>query len=196
MNNIEIFKIRCKGVKPLLMANPQMANPLNHYAKELKKYSSKRNKTEDDHIEMSKIQFLGACYYDNEIGFFIPSENVEACIVAGAKVTKNGKKIPLAVNVVEYKIPLIHRGGDKTPEELYEDDEFQDVRFVNVNRSKVLRTRPRFDQWEIEFTVELDTTLLDPADFIEALNNAGQRAGLGDFRPKYGCFEVSSEQIE
>lgn len=194
-NSIVKFEVRCKGVKPLLMANPQMANPLNEFKKESSKYTSKRNKTDEDHIAISKIQFMGHLYYDKEIGLFIPSENIEACIKEGAKVSKNGKKIPLAVNVVEYKVPLIHRSNAKTPEELFEDNEFVDVRFGNLNKSKILVTRPRFDQWELVFHVELDTTLLDIEEFIEALNNAGQRAGLGTYRPKYGTFDVTVKQI-
>lgn len=192
---LQRFKVKFVGVKPLLMHNPQMANPLNSYARELKKYSSKRNKTEEDHIAMSNIEFIASCYFDKEIGFYIPSENIEACITTGAKVSKKGKTIPLAVTVEEFKVPLIHRATAKDQQELFEEDEFQDVRFVTVNRAKILRTRPRFDQWSVEFTVKLDTTLLDTHEFIQVLNDAGQRAGLGDYRPKYGIFEVSVEQI-
>ena len=195
MNEMQKFKIKFVGVKPLLMHNPQMANPLNPYTREMKKYSSKRNKTEEDHIAMSNIEFIASCYYDEEHGFYIPSENIEACITAGAKVSKKGKVIPLAVSVLEYKVPLIHKSSAKNPEELFEDMDFQDVRFVTVNRAKILRTRPRFDQWELEFTVSLDTTLLDIHEFVQILDHAGQRAGLGDYRPKYGIFEVSIEQI-
>lgn len=194
--NTQLFKVTFVGVKPLLMHSPQMANPLNPITKELKKYSSKRTKTDDDHLAMSKLEFIGGSYYDKEVGYYIPSENVEACIVAGAKVSKNGKKVPLAVNIREFRIPLIHRGGmDKTPEELFEDSEFVDVRFVNVSRAKIMRTRPRFDQWSIVFHVELDTSLMDFEEFLEALNNAGQRACLGDARPRYGSFEVRVEEI-
>ena len=189
------FEVRFKGVKPLLMANPQMANPLNHYKKEISKYTSKRNKTDEDHEEISRLQFLGHLYYDEKVGVYIPSEMIEASIVNGAKVTKNGKKIPLAVNVVEYKIPLIYK-DIKTPDELFNDEDFVDVRFGVLNRSKILVTRPRFNQWEIVFNVDVDTSLLNVEEFVEAVNNAGQRAGIGTYRPKYGTYEAIIKQVK
>lgn len=194
-DSIVRFEVRFKGVKPLLMANPQMANPLNHYKKEVSKYTSKRNKTDEDHEEISRLQFLGHLYYDEEIGVYIPSEMIEASIVNGAKVTKNGKKIPLAVNVVEYKIPLIYKDM-KTPDELFDDEDFVDVRFGVLNRSKILVTRPRFNQWEIVFNVDVDTSLLNVEEFVEAINNAGQRAGIGTYRPKYGTYDVILKQVK
>ena len=194
-DSIVRFEVRFKGVKPLLMANPQMANPLNHYKKEISKYTSKRNKTDEDHEEISRLQFLGHLYYDEEIGVYIPSEMIEASIVNGAKVTKNGKKIPLAVNVVEYKIPLIYKDM-KTPDELFDDEDFVDVRFGVLNRSKILVTRPRFNQWEIVFNVDVDTSLLNVEEFVEAINNAGQRAGIGTYRPKYGTYDVILKQVK
>ena len=194
-DSIVRFEVRFKGVKPLLMANPQMANPLNHYKKEISKYTSKRNKTDEDHEEISRLQFLGHLYYDEEIGVYIPSEMIEASIVNGAKVTKNGKKIPLAVNVVEYKIPLIYK-DIKTPDELFNDEDFVDVRFGVLNRSKILVTRPRFNQWEIVFNVDVDTSLLNIEEFVEAVNNAGQRAGIGTYRPKYGTYEAIIKQVK
>ena len=194
-DSIVRFEVRFKGVKPLLMANPQMANPLNHYKKEISKYTSKRNKTDEDHEEISRLQFLGHLYYDEEIGVYIPSEMIEASIVNGAKVTKNGKKIPLAVNVVEYKIPLIYK-DIKTPDELFNDEDFVDVRFGVLNRSKILVTRPRFNQWEIVFNVDVDTSLLNVEEFVEAINNAGQRAGIGTYRPKYGTYDVILKQVK
>lgn len=194
-DSIVRFEVRFKGVKPLLMANPQMANPLNHYKKEISKYTSKRNKTDEDHEEISRLQFLGHLYYDEEIGVYIPSEMIEASIVNGAKVTKNGKKIPLAVNVVEYKIPLIYK-DIKTPDELFNDEDFVDVRFGVLNRSKILVTRPRFNQWEIVFNVDVDTSLLNVEEFVEAVNNAGQRAGIGTYRPKYGTYDVILKQVK
>ena len=76
------------------------------------------------------------------------------------------------------------------------DEDFVDVRFGVLNRSKILVTRPRFNQWEIVFNVDVDTSLLNVEEFVEAVNNAGQRAGIGTYRPKYGTYEAIIKQVK
>lgn len=190
------FQVRIKGTSPLLMHSCRTANPLDEYAKKMKAITSKRNKTDDDILEIAKLEFIASCYYSPTVGFYIPAENIEACLVKGAKVNKNGQKAILAIRVLGEKLPLKHDSQAQTPEELYLNEEFRDVRFVNVNKSKILRCRPRFDRWECEFTVELDESIFTREEFLESINYAGTRACLGDYRPRYGSFEAIVEEIK
>lgn len=55
--------------------------------------------------------------------------------------------------------------------------------------------RPRFDQWELRMTVEIDQSQLPEVRVRELFDIAGKRSGLGDFRPAcrgpYGRFGVT-----
>ena len=66
-----------------------------------------------------------------------------------------------------------------------------DRRAVIVNKSRIMRERPIFPEWELEFEIHL----LDVQLKIEAVNtilvDAGQYVGIGDYRPKYGRFIVT-----
>lgn len=192
------FKIKIKGTVPILMHSTRTANPLDSIAKMKKEITSKHHskKTEDDMMELAKLEFIGSCYWDDEIGYYIPSENLEACIKIGAMKNRNGKQTLMAVSVINRKTPLKTDAGKTPPEELVKDADFVDTRFVVVNNGKILRTRPRFERWEAEFEVHLETSELSIDDFVTAVEKAGIYGGLGDYRPKYGRFEASIEQIK
>ena len=191
---MERFKVTIKGVSPLLMHSCRDANPLEPMAKEIKKLTSKRNKTDEDLLKIMELEYRINAYYDENLGFYINGEMVEAAIINGAKANKNGKKTKIAITVEEEKIQLIHKGSNDI-DELYQNEEFKDVRFVVVNRSKIMRCRPRFNQWGLEFHVSLNNEVMDSDDLIKAIDVAGKEHGIGDYRPRYGRFEALTEQI-
>ncbi len=53
-----------------------------------------------------------------------------------------------------------------------------------------MKGRGRLDEWELEF----DLTCIDPRAtkdvVLEILKYAGSYVGIGDYRPRYGRFEV------
>jgi hypothetical protein len=62
-------------------------------------------------------------------------------------------------------------------------------------RSKIIRTRPRFNRWSLAFTIEVNTDMLAQDDLITALDQAGTRAGIGDYRIRYGKFLATLKQV-
>jgi hypothetical protein len=70
------------------------------------------------------------------------------------------------------------------------NEEYSDVRAVLVNNSRVMRTRPIFRQWAIEFAAEFDDEQINADQLIKAAQDAGRMVGLCDYRPKYGRFSV------
>jgi hypothetical protein len=193
---IRKFKVDFIGTKSLILHSCRTANPMDEYTKKIKAITSKRNKTDDDHINMARLEYIAACYWNENAGFHIPGVNIEACIVTGAKSSKNGKKATLGLRVPEEYVPLNINYNAKTPEELFEKyPETKDVRFVTVNRSKILRCRPRLDRWSLSFNVELDEKEMTIDEFKDALGYAGTRACLGDCRPRYGTFESKVEEL-
>ena len=187
--------ITCEGQTPILLHSARTVNPLDPITKELKKVTGKRKKTDEDHEAMARIEFEAALYHDDVLGPYIPAENVERCLRDAGVFTKNGKNVTRAVIVMDDKIPLIYPGADgrKGPREVEElwQGKFYDQRPVKVGTARLIRTRPRFADWSIEFTVQLDESVLD-ADVFEAIvEKAGSAIGLGDFRPRFGRFSAT-----
>lgn len=188
MSATAIANVRIRGISPLLMHNGHMADPLNEYAKELKKVSKKRVKTDDDHAAMADIEYMGGLYIGDDGAPVIPGENIEAMLVKAAKSQKSGPKAQSGVWSdgrwpVEFK-------GPRDPEALMNDENFRDRRMVRVTTSRVARTRPMFRAWKLAFQVEIIRVLVDPDEVRQWLEYAGLAVGLGDYRPKFGRFAV------
>lgn len=189
------LKVTWKGITPLIMHSCQCVNPLHPIAKELKKYTSKKKKTDEDLITISNLEWESGAYWKDGLGLYIPAENVEATIVNGGKANKKGTDIQKYCNVTDIYIPFNY-GENLTKEELINNYEYRDTRVMTVMRSKILRTRPRFDQWNITFNMQYDEDKIDIETIINAIEYAGQYVGLCDSRPKYGKFVAVIEELD
>ena len=189
------LKVTWKGISPLIMHSCQCVNPLHPIARELKKYTSKKNKTEDDLLKISDLEWEAGAYWKDDIGLYMPAENVEATIQNGAKAYKKGKDIEKYVNVTDLYIPFNY-GENLTKEELIQNYEYRDTRIMTVMRNKVMRTRPRFDQWNITFNLLYNEEKSDIETILSAMEYAGNYVGLCDSRPKYGKFVVTVEELD
>lgn len=189
------LKVTWKGITPLIMHSCQCVNPLHPITRELKKYTSKKKKTEDDLLKISDLEWEAGAYWKDDIGLYMPAENVEATIQNGAKAYKKGKDIEKYVNVTDLYIPFNY-GENLTKEELIQNYEYRDTRAMTVMRSKVMRTRPRFDQWNITFNLLYNEEKIDIETILSAMEYAGNYVGLCDSRPKYGKFVVTVEELD
>ena len=189
------LQVTWKGTTPLIMHSCQCVNPLHPIARELKKYTSKKNKTEEDLIKISDLEWESGAYWKDGIGLYMPAENVEATIKNGAKANNKGKDIQKYVSVTDLYIPFFY-GENLTKEELIANYDYRDTRIMTVQRAKVLRTRPRFDQWHLIFNLMYDDTKIDIDTIVNAMEYAGSYVGLCDSRPKYGKFTTIIEEVE
>ncbi len=191
---MKTLKVTWKGISPLIMHSCQCVNPLHPIAKELKKYTSKRNKTDEDLEKISDLEWESGAYWKDGMGLYIPGENVEATLRNGGKVNKKGKDIEKYVMVVDPYIKFYY-GEELTKEELIKNYEYRDTRVMTVQRAKIFRTRPRFDQWQIIFDLTYDESKIDIETIVNAMEYAGQYVGLCDSRPKYGKFVSIIEEV-
>lgn len=176
-----------KSSCPMLMHNGQTADPMNKFSKALKQVTAKRTKTDEDREEMARIEFMAGLYM-GEDGPVIPSGNLESMLIEGAKKTKEGNQAKAGMYVKEHA-KLIYK-GTKDPEKLYEDDYYRDTRSVVVQRSRIMRTRPIFRNWEADITVVFENTVTNESRVDDWVKIAGNIVGLGDMRPRMGRFEV------
>ena len=172
------------------MKSCQCVTPLHPISLAKKPISSKRTKTEEDLQKLSDLEWEGALYWDDEVGVYIPDENIEATIRNGAKMFRKGSDIAKYFNVVTMNNPLDY-GENLTKEQLMADMKYRDVSPVNVKMAKILRTRPRFNMWQVSFEAIYDESKIDLETIIMAMEQAGSYVGLCDHRPKYGKFVVT-----
>lgn len=177
-----------RGTTPLLMHSERLANPFDPLTVELKTLTKRRNKTQDDLLEIARIEWLGGLYHD-ESGIFLPGYNVLAALVGGGKMRKLGTAIKRGAIVQEDKVPVEY-SGPKNPDELFKNKSFVDIRSVKVGTSKVSRCRPKFTDWKITFTLLYANDTLQKSDLDLVVQDTGAMIGIGDYRPRFGRFEV------
>jgi hypothetical protein len=178
MANSETYSVEIVGVKPLLLHAPTGLGD---------KPKLRRGEHLDPKTEAESY------LYKNEKGeICVPSVNIKACIrEAGRNYRISGRRTTFAAMIragLDVKpfpyVPLIHNGLQV------------DVRPVVVQRSRILRARPRFDEWSLKFQiVNQDPTVIHMDTVKKILTDAGKYYGLGDFRPEFGLFDVKKCEL-
>ncbi len=188
-----VFNVRIEGAlgSMLIMHNGQLSDPMNNYARALKTVSGKKKKTEADYEEMARIEMEGGLWLNAEKRPCIPGMAIDAMLQGAASIYKLGKKFAAAV-MTDSESYLLEHDGPKDVDALSNDPRFRDRRRVKIDRVAVWRTRPKFDKWAVEFSVCLINDAGVTEDNLrQALEDAGRRIGLGDYRPKFGHFVVT-----
>lgn len=181
-------KIKIRGLTPILMHNGQLADPISKATLALAELTGKRNKTEADHLAISKCEWLGGLYVDDRERPCLPGEVLESCLVEGAKRHKLGKLAKGGI-IVFGNFPLEYE-GPKSIDALWDHGGFLKRSAVRVGQARVIRSRPMFPKWECSFVIQWDESMIkNEAMLLEIAHSAGQ-AGVGDYRPKFGRFEV------
>ena len=187
---MKILKFKIEGIAPLLQHDDKTANPFNEYTKRLKEISGKRKKTDEDLLEMAKIEWNASLYHTSQKGYFIKAECFEGSLLAAAKAFKQGTIFKQAVRIPTDPV-FKFKHQKLTPVELFQMDEYKDFRPVKVNNSKILRCRPIFNEWETQIEIWFDETRLDDSDILRIVDYAGKYIGVCDYRPKFGRFNAS-----
>jgi len=190
------FRVTCESAAPLLMHNGQLIDPLSAYSKDIAAVSGKNKKTDADHLEMMRLEFLGGLYYDPEVGPFIPAENLRKCLIEGARFRKEGKDIERGVFLTTIVNRLDYGDFPRDPEALLEHPQFVNRVPVTVGRAKVMRTRPHFPSWSVTAQGWYNDEVIKSVEVLDtAFQTAGSLVGLCDRRPTYGRFTHTLEVI-
>jgi hypothetical protein len=177
-----------KGISPIMFHNGLMADPLSPGSKAIKEVSSKRVKTDADHEQMAKIEYLYSWYLDEEKRPVIPADAFTAMLIGAAKKSKEGQKAKAGAFVMGHA--QLEFVGEKDPEKLWEQRKFIDRRLVRVMNARVVRTRPLIDKWGATIEITFDDSLLNKADVDRWMETAGHVIGLCEMRPIFGRFEL------
>jgi len=170
-----MIEIEITGIAPLLHNRfPVEEHGINK--------SSAKKKVYDPVEEANK------CLYQEPDGtIYQPAEHIfQSMIKSGAGFQYSGKTtykniIASGINITPENIPL----NIKTEYEI-------DARPVVIQRARVIKWRPRFNEWSLKFTLEiLDAENISVSTVKDILETAGKTKGIGDYRPRFGRFMVS-----
>lgn len=172
------IKVRIEGTAPLLQHKMDADTEASLDATAIKKKTG-ANKDDDPR------KFL----YTFEGKVVQPAEHIVQAIIkraSGYQIQGKGKKTYKeiaqgAVNVVPEFIP--HENQNWTV----------DVRtaVVPATKGRIVRKRPRIDNWALEFTIQIINDQLPSAVVKAMLDDAGREGGIGDYRPRFGRFIVT-----
>lgn len=191
------IRFTVEGVSPLLLHSDRLANPLLEETQALKKVTAIRKKTEENHTEIARLSYLGSFYnsdYSGEV--VIDTKLLEGTIFSAAKLQKLGVIAKRSIIIAEGNVKLLYE-GPQTPDALWKaQGKWVDFRTVDVQGSRIMRYRPRFNTWGLTFEVMFDNEQLEMDQLVQIVQNAGSKMGLGDYRPKFGRFSVENvEQL-
>lgn len=182
------------GGSALVMHNERLADPLDPIVREIAGYTKKRNKTEADHLEIARLEFLGGLY-TNGNGPCLPGWNVLRCLQDGARRHKRGMDVPRGVFPLADHADVMYEGDkERDPEKLWQAGAFALRKTVGVQRARTMRTRPIFTEWQAELPVEIDPVIFDLDTLAVFWKDAGRYAGLGEMRPVYGRFDATIKE--
>ena len=187
---VDTMKVNICGMTPMLMHNGRGANPLDPNSIKMKSLSSKRNKTKDDIEELLLIQWETGLYFNDEIGLYMPSENLYAAFYKAAKKFKLGMKC----SAISFPDPIgypIFTANHTNYIELKKDTTNKFVKTIVIQKAKTISCRPIFNKWEMNFELEFETNIIDANEIKTILMAMSQRVGLGVWTPgspKPGIF--------
>jgi hypothetical protein len=172
--------VTVEGLEPGLLMNSPKSMMLE---KKTKKRGEIPSREEDAEIRTYRMK-TGELY--------IPNTWFKGTLLNSAAAYKIGKKsaVPYVAGTVKVWPPMIPLGTD----------EFEiDTRPVVVQRSRIVRARPHLAEWSATFTLIYNPTYnINPEWLRQVLKEAGERVGIGDFRPQhrgdFGRFVITGWQ--
>ena len=197
------IQITFAGTTPLIMHSDKLADSANEYTVMIKELTAKKkNKTTADEEQISKLEWMGSSYVDNNNVVIMPCGNLIRCMRDAAAITKNGRDIARAMSPITLHVPLLIADNDGELKErkldaLWGDPKHIDRRMAKVGQSRVKRTRPIFPQWAVTATFELLETVLNYTTVVNICEAAGLTTGLGDARILgFGRFEANVKKLK
>ncbi|KKL91090.1 hypothetical protein LCGC14_1898150 [marine sediment metagenome] len=176
------IKVEIKGETALLMNSP--ASMIEEQTGMKKATHMKTRTRKDAEKEADKL-----AYRKSNGELYIPCEAVKGTLLGASSYKKIGKYTAK---------PIMAAGVQISPEKIglgikkYE----LDIRTVVIQRNRVVKIRPKIENWKASFEIEYDETLIGNPEMIkEILEEAGKRVGLLDFRPQktgnFGKFKIT-----
>ena len=195
------YQVTISGTSPLLMHNAARGLDTFHPINEEKDAVAKRRpRTRPDELRLRELECRLGLYVEEDGGApTLPAHVIRSCIERGARSLKQGPMVRggLIVESIE-SFDYDRETLGETEDEVAKRAQF--TTNVVVQRSRILRTRPRFDVWACTFIVNTDPEQVDQPRLENWLDIAGTKVGVGDWRPEksghFGRFTAEVVPLE
>lgn len=175
---MKTIQVTIKGISPLLMNRFPM-EPIAGLDK----------KPAEEQAQIALYEIDGRPY--------IPGVNIQRALIAGSAYSKGKGRASLqkVVSAALFIDTMLCDLGEGTSKWVV------DARSVVIpaTKGRIVRYRPRFDEWNTEFQLSFDETLLSETQVRTVVDDTGARVGLLDFRPErkgpFGRFSVIGWEI-
>ena len=192
--------VKIKGLDYLLLNNPQTVDRFNKYSKRMAAINAKKTRrTDDDYLELRKIEVESKMYFDDTIGVYVPSTWLTAAIGVNAfRVAKVSKAdIRGAVFAIAEKCKLAFDKSNivKSLADVVGNPVFHHSATLKQGQVRIVKYFPIFKHWSFECGIEFDDKIIDADSLSRIIHHAANYGGFGDFRPTFGraTAEVSYE---
>jgi len=174
-----------------------LAPMLHHSSQGLGMTETSMKKKGGDALSGDSEEWKKTVYYDEAVGVYLPATNVEAALIEGAKQFKiTGKATATkffksGVFITDDMLPFFVNGKKISTLDEVEVDK-RTVKNPST-KGRNVRYRAIFRKWESTFKI-----LISADDYIseklltDVIDYAGLYVGVGDFRPRFGRFKLSS----
>lgn len=166
------YNVTITGTSPLL----QNQFPVEEFSNESKPPGQKTDRVKQD------ASCKRALYKTSHGVIYQPAEHIRCSLINAAKEIKSKGNtmftkyfqsgyLAISPQCIPHKYP----------------DWEMDLRAVvppNAKNARVIRARPRFDKWELDFVVEVDEAIISLEVLKKAFDIAGILCGIGDWRPQ------------
>jgi hypothetical protein len=183
---MKTVEVEIRGVTPLLI------HRFHEDAEQAKSTRRMEVQQRDPRQEATRNAYIAA-----EGTFYFSAFSIPGAMGnAGANHKTRGSRkslrwvVPSAVRMTSDVVTILNGTGPAKDFEV-------DSRPVTIpaTKGRVMRHRPRWDQWGAKFDLLVDDNLLSIDMVQQLLTEAGQSIGIGDFRPEkrgpFGTFRVT-----
>lgn len=188
------IQIEAIGATPILLHNPQMCDPEFELNRQIKVFTSKRRKTDEDLKNIERLEWYGGLFLSNgsspERIVVQPTSKLRKCLINTGKISKAGKMIERALSFAELEVPLHYEGPKEINDMYYPDSPFISRLSVVIGGKRFMRVRPKFFPWKMVATANfIEDAGLNFDEFLRIVELAGVVEGIGDNRANgYGRF--------
>lgn len=180
---MKTFKVKLRGTTPLMhhrMTEEEIQKLLG----------TKTEKKKDKEVLTPREIAEKHVYKDSEGDFAIPTMYLIGAVksVASEYKQKNSQRKSLksiAAGIIRPKAEYskLTWNGKKV-----KDFEVDIRKATNHKAGAVAVCRPRFDEWETELELDINTDLISAEKCLEVINDSGIRSGIGSFRVSKGGY--------
>lgn len=177
--NFKSITLRCVGSSPLMMHKFSEKMRKQIEEKQTSENTTKKKREPKDYeAEFNAARYVSKAGWDGVPAIMLRASMIAACRYVSGLTMTHAKGA--------FFIKSDGRDGqDGTPLVKINGKAAHDARPVRLESGVAdLRNRPRYDDWELEITIDFDADLLSANDVANLLARAGQQVGIGELRPQ------------